>query len=81
MPKHDALPQNLPPIGLCREASAQFIGISAGMFDKLVNDGRMPRPIAIDGRRVWDRRALVRAFDALGGDVGADVHNEWDDVA
>lgn len=50
--------------------------MSAKKFDELVGDGRMPKPIAIDGRRVWDRRALDRAFDQLGGPETE--RNEWD---
>jgi len=76
MARHDALPPNLPPRGLCREAAAQYVGISAGKFDALVNDGRMPKPIAVDARKLWDRRALDRAFDQLGGNEGE--VNEWD---
>ncbi len=75
MPRHDALPPNLPPRGLCREAAAQYVGISAGKFDELVGDGRMPKPLQIDGRKVWDRRAVDRALDRLGGEAD---RNEWD---
>jgi len=75
MPRHDALPPNLPPRGLSREAAAQYIGVSVGMFDQMVTDGRMPKPVQINARRVWDLRALDRAFDALGGDTDA---NPWD---
>lgn len=79
MPRHDALPPNLPPRGLCREAAAQYVGVSVGKFDEMTADGRMPKPVQIDGRKVWDRRALDRAFDALDSDkVDA---NEWDEVS
>jgi len=78
MPRYDALPANLPPRGLAREAAAQYIGISPGKFDEMIVDGRMPKPVQIDGRKVWDRRALDMAFEALGG--GADTHNEWDEI-
>jgi predicted DNA-binding transcriptional regulator AlpA len=66
MPRYDALPVNLPPRGLQREAAAQYIGISVGKFDEMVADRRMPKPVQIDGRKVWDRRALDLAFDGLG---------------
>lgn len=79
MPRHDALPPNLPPRGLSREAAAQYVGVSPGTFDAMVEDGRMPRPVAIGARRVWDRLALDRSFDALGGADVAEV-NEWDQV-
>jgi hypothetical protein len=79
MPRHNALPPNLPPRGLCRVAAAQYIGISASKFDELVADGRMPPAVRIDARRLWDRRALDLAFDELTGQ-GIFEHNEWDEV-
>jgi hypothetical protein len=42
-----------------------YIGVSVGKFDGLVADGRMPAPVRIDGRKVWDIRSLDLAFDAL----------------
>lgn len=77
--RHDALPPNLPPRGLSREAAAAYIGISATKFDSMVTDGRMPRAVRIDGRKVWDRRALDRAFDALEGRTDPDDAS-WGDV-
>jgi len=65
--------------GLSRVQAAEYVGISPSKFDQLVADGRMPGPKHIDGRRVWDRRALDFAFDALPGD-GATEDNDWDDV-
>lgn len=50
----------------------------------MVGDGRMPMPKQIDGRRVWDLRALDRAFDALPGgeDPAQDETDDggWDEV-
>jgi hypothetical protein len=65
VPRYDALPPSLPPRGLSREAAAQYVGVSPVKFDAMVEDGRMPKAKRIDGRKVWDRRALDRAFDAL----------------
>lgn len=76
MPKrHDALPGNLPPRGLSREAAAAYIGISPSKFDELLVDGRMPAPKRIDGRKVWDLRAVDQAFDALP--VEGEAAAEW----
>ncbi len=80
MPRHHALPPNLPPRGLNRVAAAEYVGVGVTKFDELVASARMPAPVRLDGRRIWDRRALDRAFDALGGQVSSD-RNEWDDVA
>jgi len=75
-----ALPMNLPPRGLRREEAAEYIGVSVGKFDEMVTDGRMPQPKRIDARKVWDLRAVDRAFDALGSSAD-DEFNEWDEVA
>jgi predicted DNA-binding transcriptional regulator AlpA len=79
MPRQDLLPQSLPPRGLSRETAAQYVGVSAGKFDQMTKDGRMPKPIRIDGRKVWDRHALDHAFDVLGGSAGA-VKTGWEDL-
>ena len=61
----DVLPSSLPPRGLSRERAAAYIGVSAGTFDLMVRDGRMPQPKVIGTRLVWDRHAIDHAFDAL----------------
>ncbi|HEX8899922.1 hypothetical protein [Vitreimonas sp.] len=67
------------PRGLNRLEAARYIGVSPTTFDKLVTDGRMPRPKEIGARRVYDRALLDSAFDALGEfDVDFTVANEWD---
>jgi predicted DNA-binding transcriptional regulator AlpA len=76
--RHEALPLSLPPRGLSREQAAEYVGVGVSKFDQMVDDGRMPKPIEVDARRIWDRRALDRSFDALGGD--ADDTNEWDAI-
>ena len=57
----------------CSEA-ARYVGISISKFEQLVRDGRMPKPIKIDRRCVWDKYQLDLAFNLLGGDGS----NEWD---
>jgi predicted DNA-binding transcriptional regulator AlpA len=69
----------VPRRGLSRDESAMYIGISAGKFDELVADGRMPTPVKIDSRKVWDVRALDLAFDALVSESSSP--NSWDGVA
>jgi len=63
-----ALPPNTPPLGLSRSEAAAYIGIGNNLFDELVRDGRMPPAKRINGRRVWDRRRLEAAFEALPDD-------------
>lgn len=78
MPRYDALPAGLLPRGLCREAAAQYIGIGVVMFDRMVKGGRLPRPIRLGGRKVWDRCALDEAFEALGG-APRPAKSGWED--
>ena len=54
----------VPRRGLARAEAAMYVGISPSKFDQLVADGRMPRSLCIDGRKVWDVRELDLAFDA-----------------
>jgi predicted DNA-binding transcriptional regulator AlpA len=66
--RDDILPSSLPPRGLSRVQAAAYIGISPTLFDGMVADGRMPRPVRINARTVWDRVKLDEAFAALSED-------------
>ena len=55
----------IEPRGLNRVGAAGYIGVSPTLFDEMVADGRMPSPKIINSRRVWDRRELDVAFDAI----------------
>jgi predicted DNA-binding transcriptional regulator AlpA len=68
----------VPRRGLSREEAAMYIGISPSKFDELVGDGRMPAPVKIDGRKVWDIRHLDLAFDDLPRENPAP--NSWKGV-
>ena len=68
----------VPRRGLSREEAAMYIGISAAKFDEMVADGRMPAPVRVDGRKVWDIRSLDLAFDALPRENP--TPNSWDGV-
>jgi excisionase family DNA binding protein len=70
----------VPRRGLSRDEAAMYIGISPSKFDELVEDGRMPGPRRIDGRKVWDMRELDLRFDDLPHEnSGATRGNSWDD--
>jgi hypothetical protein len=75
----DALPLSLPPRGLSRVVAAGYLGISTGLFDQMVADGRMPQPKVINSRKVWDRLAIDRHFDELG--EADDGESRWADVS
>ena len=77
-----SLPVSLAPLGLSRVVASEFVGVGVTKFDLMVEDGRMPKPRRIDGRKVWDRRQLEEAFAELpieGGD--RETPNPWDGVS
>ena len=55
--------------GLSREQAAAYVGVSAGLFDQLVADDRMPAPRLAGRRRIWDRAEVDAAFAALPHDA------------
>lgn len=65
-------------VALNRAEAAAFVGVGTTLFDRLVQKGLMPRPKLIEGRRVWDVRELLRAFDALPSGNDDDDSNPWD---
>jgi predicted DNA-binding transcriptional regulator AlpA len=78
--RENILPTNLPPRGLSRVQSAAYLGVSPSLFDQLVADGRMPKPVRINSRVLWDRVQLDHAFAALS-DRAKDSDDPWDKVA
>jgi predicted DNA-binding transcriptional regulator AlpA len=66
----------IEPRGLSRTEAAEYIGISPSLFDEMVKDGRMPSPIRINSRTVWDRKQLDEAFEALKDQP---EENPWDE--
>ncbi len=73
----DTLLSSLVPRGLSRVQSAAYIGVSASLFDAMVNDGTMPAPKRYHTRTIWDRASLDEAFAALPDDGEG---NPWDDA-
>lgn len=70
----------IEPRGLSRVKAAAYIDVSPTTFDEMVKDRRMPLPKVIGRRKIWDRRKLDLAFEALPDDGVPDA-NPWDDVA
>ena len=68
----------LPKRGLSRTEAAHYVGVGASKFDEMVKDGRMPQPIQIDRRVIWDCRKLDLAFEELSSNVDA---NPWDEAS
>jgi predicted DNA-binding transcriptional regulator AlpA len=71
------LEPRIVPRGLSREEAAHYVGISPSLFDQIVKDGRMPKPVKINSRVVWDRHELDKAFEALKDESEA---NPWDSL-
>jgi predicted DNA-binding transcriptional regulator AlpA len=67
----------ITPRGLSRTGAAWYVGVCPSKFDQLVKDGRMPKPIKIDGRVVWDIKDVNDAFENLKDEPPS---NPWDDV-
>jgi predicted DNA-binding transcriptional regulator AlpA len=70
----------IPRRGLSRDEAAIYVGIGTTKFDEMIGDGRMPSPIRIDGRKLWDVRKLDLAFDALSGQDECASGTSWDDA-
>ena len=68
----------LAPRGLSRVQAAAYVGVSPSLFDELVKDGRMPKPLRINSRTIWDRIRLDEAFEAIL-DQESRTANPWDE--
>ena len=68
MTKHDSIPY--PPRGLSRDEAARYIGVGVSTFDRLIGEGRMPRPLRVGKRVIWDRLKVEAAFAELDEDDG-----------
>jgi hypothetical protein len=76
-----SLPATLAPRGLNREQAAEYVGVGVTLFDRLVADGKLPKPVEVNSRRIWDRWALDASFGALAEMTAAgDGANYWDKV-
>ncbi|HMO09397.1 MAG TPA: hypothetical protein PKD10_17390 [Paracoccaceae bacterium] len=50
---------------LRRGDAAQYCGVSPGYFDRMVAEGLLPAPRQLGSLRLWARRDLDLAIDAL----------------
>lgn len=55
----------ITPLGLSRPQAAAFVGMGVSLFDRMVEEGRMPRPRKAHGRLIWHRQELEDAFAEL----------------
>jgi predicted DNA-binding transcriptional regulator AlpA len=61
--RQDALPY--PPRLMQDWEAARYLRMSVTKFRGLVNDGRMPKPVCVDGMVRWDLNDLDAAVDDL----------------
>src|SRR6478672_3260640 len=64
-PQRWAQQTSYAPRGLRTVAAAAYLGVSKSKFLELVQEQRLPSPVAIDAVRVWDRLELDAAFDGI----------------
>ena len=70
----------IEPRGLARTQAAEYLGLSASTFDRLVSLNQMPQPrLASSNRVVWDRRELDDCFERLPR-KGEAPGNPWHNV-
>jgi predicted DNA-binding transcriptional regulator AlpA len=52
---------------LSDDLAAAYVGLSVTTFRERVGLGKLPKPVRIGKRTLWDRRMLDRQVDALSG--------------
>jgi excisionase family DNA binding protein len=78
-------PPGISPRGLSRTEAAAYVGLGTTSFDYLIRAGRLPAPIRVGRRVLWDRGALDAALAAMAGGTsppaanGAEP-NPWDAI-
>jgi len=54
-----------PPRGMRVDRAAAYLGISKSKFLQLVDQGRLPKPVRIDGITTWDRLDIDVAYEGM----------------
>lgn len=70
----------LAPRLLRRERAAAYLDMSPGSFDKLVREGRVPQPKALEPFKAWDRLDLDALCDQLPYEGAAPSDDEHSDL-
>lgn len=80
--RHAALPHNLPPRMISREAAAAYVSVSPNTFDEMVTAGKMPKARKLSERRIaWDRMELDAYIERLahvGEEISPDNDDTWE---
>lgn len=54
-----------PPRAFRAERAAAYLAMGKSKFLELVDEGRLPRPVRIDGITTWDRLELDAAYEQM----------------
>ena len=49
------------------DTAATYAGVSCATFDRLVAEGRFPKPVDLYGEVVWDLTLIDRVLDRMSG--------------
>jgi predicted DNA-binding transcriptional regulator AlpA len=79
LPYSCALPPGCLPRCLRRPAAAEYVGVGVTLFDTMVCDGRMPKPIRVNACVVWDRLQLDEAVTLLRDEAENSGRDTWAD--
>jgi predicted DNA-binding transcriptional regulator AlpA len=74
-----ALPPGCLPRCLRRPAAAEYVGVGVTLFDTMVRDGRMPKPIRVNACAVWDRLQPDEAVTLLRDEAENSARDTWAD--
>lgn len=81
MRRYAALPANLPPRLLSRDAAAAYVNVSPNTFDGMIADGTMPKARKLSERRMaWDRIELdlyIERLDHVDEDGSVETDETW----
>jgi predicted DNA-binding transcriptional regulator AlpA len=67
-----------PPRALRADRAAAYLSMSKGMFLKLVDEGRLPKPKRLGGVVFWDRLKLDEFVEFFEGDDGSEPDNPFE---
>ena len=57
--------RRIPPLGMSLQEAADSLGVSQNTFQRLVDDGKIPGPTQLYGRKVYSWQHVSQAFWAL----------------
>jgi predicted DNA-binding transcriptional regulator AlpA len=59
-----------PPRAFRADCAAAYLAIGKTKFLELVDEGRLPQPVRIDGVTTWDRLELDAAYERMKQEEG-----------